>query len=254
MSLITPILRSKDASEPLQSGEYIGILVRIVEKGTREELYKITNKAYKRAKVLFTWVLPYHQTIIQQQTLPVLVHKEYTLSLWDKSPMYKDVVSMIGMDFTPAQHNQPFDLLSLGGCAARLKLSVHRQDKKEYIDVIDVLPLSEEDDIPESPYSFSSLTFDMWDWAIYDTLSERTKNDILQTPEYARLPAREVHSGENDKNATSAAAPNQNINPPSWQQNSKDTQLKESRAKNETKLGNSDQAAVEFDSAPQATY
>lgn len=221
MSLTTPILRSKDADEPLQSGEYMGILVRIIEKGTREEVYKVTNKTYKRAKVLFTWVLPYHYTTIQQQSRPVLVHREYTVSMWDKSPLYKDVIAMIGVDFTPDQHNQPFDLLSLGGCPARLKLSVKQQDKKEYIDVVDVQPLNEDDDIPDSPYAFSALTFGQWDWAVFDSLSERTQKEIMQTPEYAALPARDDQSGTDStkgEESERAVLPKnrQGVNPPDW--------------------------------------
>jgi|GEM_PF-5247883 len=221
MSLTTPILRSKDADEPLQSGEYMGILVRIIEKGTREEVYKVTNKTYKRAKVLFTWVLPYNYTTIQQQTRPVLVHKEYTVTMWDKSPLYKDVVAMIGVDFTPDQHNQPFDLLSLGGCPARLRLSVKQQDKKEYIDIVDVQPLSEDDDIPDSPYAFSALTFGEWDWAIFDSLSERTQREIMQTPEYAALPARDDQSAADSAKSEGSKQiippkTRQGVNPPDW--------------------------------------
>ena len=56
MSLLLPIIRQSPTD--LTTGEYVGILFRIVEKGTQEELFKQTNQLYQRPKVLLTWVLP----------------------------------------------------------------------------------------------------------------------------------------------------------------------------------------------------
>ena len=189
MSLITPILKTQPA-RPLETGEYMGILIRIVEKGTQEEIFHQTKQVTRRPKLLLTWVLPYHNVLIKGRAVPALVHKEFTNSLWEGAPLYKAIVAMRGVDFTNDQHGDEYNLLGMLLCPALLGLHVRKENGRDYIDVKEIKTLPEDVFIPDSPYAPSSLSFENWDWDIFDELPERTQADIKKAPEFAGVPPR----------------------------------------------------------------
>lgn len=188
MSLLLPIIRQSPTD--LTTGEYVGILFRIVEKGTQEELFKQTNQLYQRPKVLLTWVLPDQYELVQKQPRPVLIHKEYTQSLRQSSHLYRDVIGMRGYDFSESELTYPFDLLSLLGTPSLLSVQVTKKGETCHPELKQIKPLPADTGVSDCPYDFYSLTFKDWNWEIYDELSQKLQQEIARSPEYAKLPAR----------------------------------------------------------------
>ena len=188
MSLLLPIIQHTPTD--LITGEYVGILFRIVEKGTQEELFKQTNQLYQRPKVLFTWVLPDHYELVQKQPRPVLIHKEYTQSLRQSSHLFRDVMAIRGYEFSESELTYPFDLLSLLGTPCLLSVQVTKKGEAFHPELKQIKPLPPETDVPDCPYDLYSLTFKDWQWELYDELSQKAQQEIARSPEYAKLPAR----------------------------------------------------------------
>lgn len=188
MSLLLPIIRQSPTE--LTTGEYVGILFRIVEKGTQEELFKQTNQLYQRPKVLLTWVLPDQYELVQKQPRPVLIHKEYTQSLRQSSHLYRDVIGMRGYDFSESELTYPFDLLSLLGTPSLLSVQVIKKGDTCHPELKQIKPLPVDTGVSDCPYDFYSLTFKDWNWEIYDELSQKLQQEIARSPEYAKLPTR----------------------------------------------------------------
>ena len=188
MSLYVPIIRQDPAD--LTSGEYVGILFRIIEKGTQAELFKQTNQLVHRPKVLFTWVLPDHFELVQKQPRPVLIHKEYTQSLRQSSHLYRDIIAMRGMDFSESEITYPFDLLSLLGTPGLLTLQVTKKGETVHADLKQIKPMPVEMEVPDCPYDLYSLTFRDWKWDYYDELSQKLQQDIARSAEFSTLPER----------------------------------------------------------------
>ena len=137
-----PIVRQSPTD--LTSGEYVGILFRIIEKGTQEELFKQTNQLFQRQKVLFTWVLPDHFELVQNQPRPVLIHREYTQSLRQSSHLYRDVIAMRGYDFSESELTYPYDLLSLLGTPCLLSIEVVKKGEIIHPELKQIKPVPRE--------------------------------------------------------------------------------------------------------------
>ncbi len=191
MSLLTPIIRHQQAD--LRDGDYVGILFRIVEKGTQLELYKQTNQEYRRPKVLLTWVLPEQMQTVQGELRPALIHKEYTQSMRQSAHLYRDVVAIRGFDFTDADQHLPFDLLSMLGAPCLLSVKIVKSGEFQYIDLQAVKHLPVDSVVPDCPYLLYSLTFNHWNWEYYDELSPLLRQDIAKSPEFQRLETRTDH-------------------------------------------------------------
>ena len=188
MSLLTPIIRQQQAD--LNDGEYVGILFRIVEKGTQHGVFKQTNQEYKRPKVLLTWVLPEQMQAVRGELRPALIHKEYTHSMRQSAHLYRDVVAMRGFDFTDADQHVPFDLLSMLGAPCLLSVKISRNGDYSHIDLQAIKPLPVDTLVPDCPYMLYSLTFSEWNWEYYDELSPALRQDIAKSPEFQRLEKR----------------------------------------------------------------
>lgn len=188
MSLLLPIIQQ--TTTEFTTGDYVGILFRIVEKGTQDELFKQTNQLYQRRKVLFTWVLPDQYELVQQQPRPVLIHKEYTQSLRQSSHLYRDVIAIRGYDFSESELTYPFDLLSLLGTPSLLSIQITPKGETRHPDLKQIKPLLPDTDVADCPYDLYSLTFKDWNWELYDELSQKLQQEIARSPEYAKLPAR----------------------------------------------------------------
>ena len=198
MSLLLPIIQH--APTDLSTGEYVGILFRIVEKGTQDELFKQTNQLHQRPKVLLTWVLPDQYELVQKQPRPFLIHKEYTQSLRQSSHLYRDVIAIRGFDFSESELTYPFDLLSLLGTPCLLSVQVTKKGETIHAELKSIKPIPAEIDVPDCPYDLYSLTFKNWKWEFYDELSQKLQQEIARSPEYAKLPARVSQlTSENNK-------------------------------------------------------
>ena len=138
MSLL--VKESGVAYDPVPADMHHAICIGVFDLGSHysAKFDKTTHKC------LLMWELPDVRINIKKDGMdvdvPRLMSKQYSLSLNEKSILYKDLVSWRGRTFTE-QELQGFDLKNLLGVNCMLQVIHASKDGKTYANISSVLPL-----------------------------------------------------------------------------------------------------------------
>ena len=144
-------IKSEGDFEALAVGQYEGVCYRIVDMGTREEVYK-DNPPKKRTTVQITFELP---TEKMDDGRPLSISRTYTQSLFESSALRKDLVSWRGKNFTPDEE-AGFDISNLLGKNALIEVA-HTENGKAKIAGI----FKPDGGVQETPTHNELTAFDM---------------------------------------------------------------------------------------------
>ena len=197
MHLKTPV-QKRAAVELLPPGTYPAILYRIIELGHQPKTY--AERTTSRPTLLLSYVVPSQHVLINEELLPVILHREYTFSLDSGSHLYRDVVAMRCRDFADSENGLDYDLINLLGMPMLITtvLKTSKRDHQQFAEIERILPLPEDDPLPESPLDYQVLCFSSFSWELFDSLSERLRRKIEVAPEFKKLPGRSVGKPEED--------------------------------------------------------
>lgn len=125
---------SGKVTEIVPSGTHIGRCYKMVHVGTVEWTYLGETKWTD--KVSLTFELPHETRTFDGEEKPMVISKEYTVSLHEKSNLRKDLESWRGASFTPQELNG-FDLESLLGQPCNVSiLQKMAKNGNEYANVV----------------------------------------------------------------------------------------------------------------------
>lgn len=118
---------TQSTREVLPAGSYLATLYGIVDLGTQ---YSPMFANYQR-KIRLSFELPSELRVFDEKKgeQPLAIHKEYTLSFWEKSNLRKDLKSWRGSDLTSEEVEQGFNLGKLIGKSCLL--SIGTKESKE---------------------------------------------------------------------------------------------------------------------------
>lgn len=184
---------------PIEAGTYIARCYSVVDLGTHNEEYQGTFS--DKQKVRITWELPTETKEFTDKdgntkTAPLVIGKEYTLSMGSKANLRKDIQSMIGAILTDAEA-EAFEIFDLVGMECQLSIA-HKTSKqgKEYAVVQSIAKLMKGTVCP--PQFNPSVKFDInpWNQAAYDALPEFIRKKIDES--YERKPQASTEGEELD--------------------------------------------------------
>lgn len=173
---------------PIEAGNYPARCIQMVHIGTILEEIMGVKKTLN--KVRLTWELPTELKEYKEGEgeKPALISKEFTLSLNEKATLRKYLASWRGKDFTE-EEAKAFDLEKLIGKPCLLNV-IHKQSKdgtKTYAEISSVSPLAKgmvcDDQITPS----TVLSYDNFDYALFETLPDFIKDKIKTAVEYIEL-------------------------------------------------------------------
>jgi hypothetical protein len=175
--------------ELIPAGNYVARCYQMIEIGTVTELIMGTQK--RLHKVRIGWELPDETRVFDQAKgeQPLVISKEYTLSMHEKSNLRMDLKSWRGKDFTEDEA-KCFDITKLIGVPCMLNI-IHRPAKSdpsrvyEQISGITPLPKSVKCADPVNPVMV--LSYDNFDAALFNSLPDFLKQKIQSSEEYAAL-------------------------------------------------------------------
>lgn len=195
--MLIPVQNTKLTTLP-EAGEYPAVLYRIVDLGTHQESYQ--GKPRPNHKVLLSFVVPSFTVPLGDQIVPLILHKEYTLSLNELSNLRRDLNAMKGYDFLAdeAANEIPYDLSKLLGLAVLLKIE-HRtgRDNRNKAEVGGYAPYPEDELLPENPLPLSILWLEQLDWPLFNALNKRLRERIEGSAEFGRFTQSERDKGYN---------------------------------------------------------
>ena len=194
----------------VEPGTYMARCYSMVELGHIDTEFNGEKK--KAHKVMLTWELPEEMAVFNEDKgpEPYSVSKTYTLSMHEKSTLRKDLESWRGKGFTELEAAK-FDITKLLGvpCLLTITHQPGKQDPtKTYVTVSSISRLMKGQQCPNPVNPSRTLSFDSFDWKVFETLSDYTKDKIKQSDEFKTLqePAT-IHAEEGKDNGNADDLP-----------------------------------------------
>lgn len=175
--------------ELIPAGNYIARCYKMIEIGTIDGEYQgVANSLHK---VRIGWELPTELKIFKEENglQPLVIDKEYTLSLGEKASLRKDLKSWRGKDFTQAEADN-FDISVLIGVPCLLNI-IHNPKKtdptKLYQAIGSISPLPKGMQCPEAVNAKFEFSLNEFEKEKFDSLPEFLRNQIASSKEYKAM-------------------------------------------------------------------
>jgi len=171
--------------ELIPAGNYAARCYKMIEIGTVQEQFGL------QTKVRIGWELPTELKVFSPEkgSQPLVIDKEYTLSMNDKANLRKMLASWRGKDFSILECRE-FDITKLIGKTCMINI-IHKPGKadpsKMYQEIGSVSPLPRGLHIPDQINPTFLLTYDAWDQGKYDSLPEFIQTKIRSSDEYQAM-------------------------------------------------------------------
>lgn len=175
--------------ELTEAGNHLAYCIKMIEIGTCNENVMGTEKQLH--KVNLTWELPLVTKIFDEAKgpHPLVVSKEFTLSMGDKANLRKMLESWRGSPFTEEQAKN-FDITVLLGKPCMVNVT-HKPSKKDpsikYDEISAVTPVPKGMTMPKQVNPSQELSYDKWDEKLFEALPDFIKGKMIQTPEYKQM-------------------------------------------------------------------
>lgn len=174
--------------ELIPAGNYIARCYSMVHIGTVKEIIKGEEKRLNKVRI--TWELPTELRVFNEEKgeQPIVISKEYTLSMNEKSNLRKDLESWRGRAFSELQAKS-FDICALLGVPCMLNI-IHKMNKsdKEYATISNISSIPKGFECPAQINKNFEWNFeDKWDEIELENFPDFIKEKIKSSEEYQRM-------------------------------------------------------------------
>jgi hypothetical protein len=187
MSIIATSDGSSQGFEPIEAGSYAARCYSMVQIGTNEEV--VLGKTKDLHKVRITWELPTETKVFKEENgeQPMVISKEFTLSMHEKANLRQFLESWRGKSFTEDEAKS-FDITALLGKPCLLSIS-HKVAKNgnTYANISGVNLLPKGMECPPQINDTFELSFDNWDESKFANLPDFIKQKIVTSREYKAM-------------------------------------------------------------------
>ena len=192
--------------QQVKPGTYLARCFSMIEIGTVKEEFQGQEKSVQ--KVQIRWELPTEMAVFNSDKgeEPFSVSKTYTLSMHEKSNLRKDLESWRGKGFTEEEARK-FDLEVLIGKPCLL--SIIQQPSKtnpgrSYTLISSIMPLMKGQECPPQINPTKILSYDNFNWDIFESLSDYTKDKIKSSTDFQMMQepgmVRDTETGNDELN------------------------------------------------------
>jgi len=184
----------------VEPGTYVARCYSMIELGTIETEFNGEKKSAHR--VLIHWELPTELEVFREELgqQPYSVSKEYTLSMHEKSNLRRDLESWRGKTFTESECER-FDITKLLSKPCILNI-IHEAGKKDtskkYVKVASVNKMMKGQECPEQINPSRILSFDEFNWDMFNSLPDWIKDKIKSSEEYQMIEEPETVNARSD--------------------------------------------------------
>lgn len=175
--------------ELIPAGNYVARCYKMIEIGTIPTEYMGVPKMTHKVRI--GWELPTELKVFKEEygEQPMVIEKEYTLSLADKATLRNDLQSWRGKAFTE-QEAEAFDITKLIGVPCMLNI-IHVQGKKDatktYRAIGSISPMPKGLECPPQINSSFVFDFENFNQEKFNSLPEFIKDSIIKSEEYLAL-------------------------------------------------------------------
>lgn len=186
--------------ELIPSGLQVARCYSMLEIGTVSETWEGQSKNSK--KVRLTFELPNELRVFKPENgeQPMSISKTFTLSMHEKAGLRKFLEQWRGKAFSEDEAKR-FDVSKLLGAPCTLTIVHTEKDGKTFSNISSIAPVMKNMSCPDQINPNKILSYDAFDWDIYNSLPEFLQNQMAATPEYGRLQAAMAAQNRNVANA-----------------------------------------------------
>lgn len=132
------VVKSEGNSEikQLEPGVYTGIATSIIDLGVQEN----TMFGNKQRKAIIVWNIVGETVKVNDEILPRVMSKEYTMSLGEKSTLRKDLEAWRGKPFT-TEELKGFDLRNILNVPCQLQINQQDKNGKTYVNIAAIMAI-----------------------------------------------------------------------------------------------------------------
>lgn len=173
--------------KPVPPGSHLARCYRIIDLGTQKTTFNGESKFIK--KVMFQFEVHSEDDdgpLKTDKGEPMSISKNYTLSLSDKAVLRADLEAWRGREFT-REELQGFELKNVLGAWCLITVTrATGNDGREYTNITGVSPVpkSMKQNLPTPFNQVGIFYIDDPDMEMFETLSERIRQKITETPEW----------------------------------------------------------------------
>lgn len=185
--------------ELIPAGNYAARCYQMIEIGTVTEF--VMGKQVTAKKVRIGWELPTELKVFKEENgeQPLVISKEYTLSMNEKANLRKDLKSWRGKDFTEDEASC-FDITKLIGAPCMLNI-IHKPSAsdptKVYEQIAGITGVPKGMKVPPAINPVFCLSYDDFDMNLFNKLPDFIKTKMQGSSEYSAITAPN-HTSIND--------------------------------------------------------
>lgn len=175
--------------ELIPAGNYIGRCYQMIHIGTVQESYMGEPKQFNKVRI--GWELPEERRVFKPENgeQPFVISKEFTLSMNEKANLRKMLASWRGKDFSE-EEAKSFDITKLLGVPCMINI-IHKPKASDpttvYEQIASITPMPKGMKAGPQENKNQVLSYDSFDWTLYESLPDFLKDKIKGSIEFARL-------------------------------------------------------------------
>jgi len=174
--------------ELIPAGNYVARCYQMIQIGTVDELVNGEKKTMHKCRI--GWELPTEQKVFKEENglQPLVISKEFTLSMHEKSNLRKVLASWRGKDFSE-EEAKSFDITKLLGAPCMLNI-IHKPSKdgsKIYQEIGSISPIPKGFEVPAQITPSMVLEYDDFDTAVFERLPDFIKDKIKSSAEFKKM-------------------------------------------------------------------
>lgn len=175
--------------ELIPAGNYIARCYKMIHIGTVEEIILGEKKVLNKVRI--GWELPTELRVFNPEKgeQPLVIDKEFTLSLHEKSSLRAVLKSWRGKDFTEDEAKS-FDITKLLGVPCMINI-IHKPSKKDHSrhfeEIAGITSVPKGFTVPEQVNQTFVLDYDNFSDAKFDSLPDFIKQKMATSMEYCAM-------------------------------------------------------------------
>lgn len=175
--------------ELIEPGNYVARCYKMIQIGTVKETINGVDKMLHKVRI--GWELPTELRVFKEETgeQPLIIDKEYTLSMSEKSNLRQMLKSWRGKDFTE-EEAKAFDITVLLGKPCLINI-IHKPSKtdpsRHYEEISGITTIVKGMSVPPAINPTEVLSFDSFNHELLESLPDFIKDKVKSSEEYKEM-------------------------------------------------------------------
>lgn len=162
-------------------GTFVARCYRFIDLGSHDQSYQGESKGLKRL-IMIGFELP---TELMADGRPFSIHKRYTWSMHEKATLRKDLEAWRGAKFNDNDFGPGgFDVRNLLGKTSTISIVHSVNGENTYANIASIGKAMKGVEVPDAINAPVYFSLEAFDAQVFDTLSDKLKDFIRETPEY----------------------------------------------------------------------